>query len=79
MLHLSVCESDTLAAKIQDGPDGTFLFRARNPETPLDRGAVLMVIFKGKPTSHLVIKSEVSGYFEVNRNPCGNATALKQV
>ena len=63
-----------LLTKESSGADGAFFLRPRGPDHP--DSYVIAVIYKGKPTHHLVAKKD--GVYTINNKPTG-ATGLDKV
>ena len=67
-----------ILAKSASMDDGTFMLRGRGQAASSPEDAILTVIFKGKPTQHLLAKDD-SGTMTVNKKPCGDAKTLSEV
>lgn len=67
-------------ALLQGHPDGDYLIRLRSETAdPATREFVLSVVYHNKPTQHLVSRSKLSGFFEVNGKKLVNAKTLEEV
>jgi len=67
-------EAETLCQENEGGANGSFCVRTR-PDFP--NQFVLTVMFKGKPTNHLIRPQ--NGKFLINKKSYGNHTSMVQV